>query len=100
MKSEGEDEHEQHTGTCALLAPKGALCTQCSITGTHGALGPILLNIIINAHSADSQERSRKFGAQALHSKGRCKSSALKLVGQSQLELQEDRDAPKNSSVA
>lgn len=29
-----------------------------------------------------------------------CKSSALELVGQSQLELQEDRDAPKNSSVA
>lgn len=98
-KREGEDEHEQHTRTRAPLAPKGALCTQSSIAGTRGPLAPILCNIIINALSTDPQKRSRKFGTQGLHSKGHCKSSVLEPAGQSQLELQEDRDTPKNSSV-
>lgn len=67
QKGEGEDEHEQHTGTSALLAPKGALCTQGSITGTRGPLGPILFNVVSNAHSTDPQKRSRQFGTQGLH---------------------------------
>lgn len=76
-KREGEDEYEQHTGTSAPLTHKGALCTQSSSTGTRGPLGPILFNIIINAHSTDPQKLFKKFGTQGLHSRGHCKSSAL-----------------------